>query len=553
MDESMLELEKKLLNRNKWTYSLGGIGRDMVYSLVATFFITYIQFAGLGLTTAQFSVIGILLVLGRVWDAINDPIMGSIVENTHTKWGKFKPWILTGAVSAAIVILFMFNFRPQGWNYVIFFGIIYFIWAIAFTLNDIPFWSLLPNLARKKADRDMLSTYLVVFSGVGAFIGSAVVTLTTVGNAVKGYSIISITFAIFFVMCTLLTVIGVKEPKEDTSKNHDHLSIKGMFSVIKNNDQLLWAALALLLYTVGSGLLVALGYNFFYIELGYNGLLVTIFIVTFGVSNIAIQSFYAKLANKFTRNQLLFFSLMVTAVGYLFMMLIGFVGFLPINIITACIFGGLIFAGQAIFYMALIINMTNTIEYNEYKTGKRNEAVIFSLRPFIVKFSSALQQGLVTLVLIVSGIYALSQNVSQLENQKNYFDAMTTVQEQIDYKSFVAAGTGIESLDSVDLPASQIQDIYSALAQVTYEDTNNDGLEEMVINNAADFAFMDQSTFSMRFILRLAITVVPLILLFGSYFILRKKFFITEEYYSKIMDEMIERSKIEVESKTATE
>ncbi|MDD3106376.1 MAG: MFS transporter, partial [Bacilli bacterium] len=345
MKTDVLTMEKELLTRNKWTYSVGGIGRDMVYQLVATFFITYVQFAGLDIRQDQFAVIGILLVIGRVWDAINDPIMGSIVENTHSKWGKFKPWILLGAILTAIVIVFMFNFRPSGWGFVVFFGVIYLVWEMSFTLNDIPYWSLLPNLAREKKDRDEITTLVVVFAGVGAFLGNAIISLTTVGNAVKGYSMISYTFAIFFVACTLLTVLGVKEPKEEVIENQENISIKKMFSVIKNNDQLLWSALALMFYSVGSGLLVALGYNFFYLELGYNGGLVTIFIVTFGVSNILIQSFYAKFAKRWTRKQLLKYSLIVLGFGYLLMLIMGYIPFIPVHIITVCVFGALIFSG----------------------------------------------------------------------------------------------------------------------------------------------------------------------------------------------------------------
>jgi len=538
MESNIIEMEKQLLSRNKWTYSVGGIGRDMIYQLVATFFITYVQFAGLGLTAAQFSVIGILLVIGRVWDAVNDPIMGSIVENTHSRWGKFKPWILLGAVLTAIVVIFMFNFRPTGWGYVVFFGLIYLVWEMSFTLNDIPYWSLLPNLAREKKDRDQIATLVVVFAGVGAFLGNAIISFTTVGNAVKGYSIISYTFAIFFIACTLLTVLGVKEPKEKVAPDEEKISIKQMFSVIKNNDQLLWSALALLLYSVGSGLLVALGYNFFYIELGYNGTLVLIFIATFGVSNILIQSFYASLAKKYTRAQLLKISLVVLVLGYLLLLLMGYLPFLPVHIITTCVFGALVFSGQAIFYMVIIVNMTNTIEYNEYKTGKRNEAVIFSLRPFVAKFASALQQGVVTLVLIVSGVYMLSQNISQLENQKNVFDQLT-IAEQVTYKANIVLRQTI--LDEVDLSDEVKADLYDALVLVSYEDANNDGVEEMVINDAADAAFKDQATPMMRFLLRVAISIIPIALIYGAYIVLKKKFIISEKYYDEITAKMYDQ------------
>ncbi|MBN2541177.1 MAG: MFS transporter [Bacilli bacterium] len=542
MENKVLAMEKRLMSRNKWTYSLGGIGRDMMYSLVATFFITYIQFSGLNLTAAQFSVIGILLVIGRVWDGINDPIMGGIVDNTRSRFGKFKPWIVSGAILTGIAVILMFNYRPDGWGYVIFFGIIYFFWEIAWTLNDIPYWSLLPNLAKEKKDRDQIAMMVVVFAAVGAFLANAIVSFTTVGNAVKGYSMISITFVIFFLACTALTVFGVKEPRIQDPEKEEKISFKEMFRAIKNNDQLLWSALALLLYSVGSGLLVALGYNFFYLELGYNGTTVLIFVATFGVMTIVVQSFYAKIAKKFKRQALLKFSLAIIAFGYFMMLLLGFIPFLPISLITVCIFGALVFGGQAIFYMISIVNMTNTIEYNELKTGKRNEAIMFSLRPFVTKLASALQQGVFTLVLIVSGIYALSQNVSQLEAQKNVFDTLTA-SEQVDYKANIVTRTVI--MDNIDIDDSTKEEVYDALNIIltdnSFEDSNNDGVQEMIINAAADASFHDQATDSMRIILRISITIVPILLITVAYWIFRNKFIITEEYYDDMLKEILNR------------
>jgi len=538
MKNDVLALEKRLMSRNKWTYSLGGIGRDMIYSLVATFFITYIQFSGLNLTAKQFSVIGILLVIGRVWDGINDPIMGGIVENTRSRFGKFKPWIMSGAIFSGIVVILMFNYRPSGWGFVFFFGIIYFFWAIAWTLNDIPYWSLLPNLAKEKKDRDQIAMMVVVFAAVGAFAANAIVSFTTVGNAVKGYSMISISFVIFFLACTFLTVFGVKEPRIKDPLSEDKVTIKQMFNAIKKNDQLLWSTLALLLYTVGSGLLVALGYNFFYMELGYNGSMVLVFVATFGVTTIVVQSFYAQIAKKFKRRTLMRFSLYVLVFGYLVMLILGFIPFIPLNLITVCFFGALVFGGQAIFYMVTIVNMTNTIEYNEMKSGKRNEAILFSLRPFVTKLASAFQQGAVTLVLVVSGIFILSQNVSQLESQKNTFDNMTTT-EQIEYRQNVT--NRIVVLDGLDLTASQRDAIYDALQLVEYKDVDGAGKEEMVINDAADQAFRDQATTPMRVILRLSITLIPILLIGTAYFIFKYKYFITEEYYADMLKEILIR------------
>ncbi|MCK5731633.1 MAG: MFS transporter, partial [Tenericutes bacterium] len=335
-----------------------------------------------------------------------------------------------------------------------------------------------------------------------------------------------------------------KEPRKEKSENEEKISIKQMFSAIRKNDQMLWAALALLLYTVGSNLLVALGYNFFYMELGYDGSMITIFVATFGVSTILIQSFYSKIAKRFNRRSLMKLSIIILAFGYLMMLLLGYLPFLPINLITVCIFGGLVFSGQAIFYMITIVNMTNTIEYNEYKTGRRNEAVLFSLRPFVTKLASALQQGIVTLVLIVSGIFVLSQNVSQLEAQKSVFDNLE-ITEQVDYKANIVSRSVI--LDDIDIELESKEAVYDALELVTFGDGDSDGLEEMTINDAANTAFKDQATGSMRFIMRLTITILPILLIVGAFYIFHKKFIITEEYYDNMLVEINKRQLKEVE------
>ncbi len=549
----------KLSKRTKWSYSLGGIGRDMTYALVSTFLMTYVQY-GVGPTVAQYSVIGIILIVGRFWDAINDPIMGAIIENTKSRWGKFKPWILIGAVLTGIVIVLMFNWvrwvpwAKDGWNYVIFFGITYFLWEIAFTMNDISYWSMLPSLSKNEKERNSITTLAVVFAGVGAFAANAGINFITVGNAIKGYGMVAIIIALFLIGCQVLTVFGVKQPVQTTGeinevtetveakKKEEKVTFKKMLLVIKNNDQLLWIILAMLFYNIGSGILVALGYNFIYMELGYDGFLAMVFVATFGVTTIGVQVFYSELVKKFGRKRLLFYSLIMIAFGYLFLLAAGNVPFLPLNIITVCLFGIFAFGGQAIFYMILTVNIANTVEYNEYRTNERNEAVIFSLRPLMVKFASALQQGITILVLTVTGIYALSQNVNFLEHQKALFDKMD-VQQQEEYKQNIADRVVIfEGEDYKDLDPKVKETYYDMLQEISFNMNEKEGKEEMYINDAADIYFKDIASKPMRFSLRMTITLVPTILIALSYLVLNKKYIIDEEMYQMMVREIEARN-----------
>ena len=107
----------KLDKRTKWSYCIGATGRDMAYALVSMFLLTYIQYT-MKLTVAQYAVISAIMVVCLLWDAINDPMMGIIIENSHLKAGKFKPWIFIGVILNSLIIICLFTVRPEGWGFV---------------------------------------------------------------------------------------------------------------------------------------------------------------------------------------------------------------------------------------------------------------------------------------------------------------------------------------------------------------------------------------------------------------------------------------------------
>jgi hypothetical protein len=125
-----------------------------------------------------------------------------------------------------------------------------------------------------------------------------------------------------------------------------------------------------------------------------------------------------------------------------------------------------------------------------------------------------------------------------LEIQKNVYDNLS-ISEQVVYKT--NAENRVIILDDLDLTIEEQVVLYDALENITYEDEDNDGVEKMVINDAADSSFRDQATGSMRISLRLAITVLPVLLITGAYFIFNKKYFITEEYYDNMLKKIVER------------
>ena len=116
----------KVPKLTKAIYPWSGIFRDACYALVGTFLLQYAMTAGVlssdvEVYKSQMQIITIFMMLALVWDGINDPIMGFIVERVHFKTGKYKPWILLGAIGNSIMVTLMFLVGPlgvRGWGYV---------------------------------------------------------------------------------------------------------------------------------------------------------------------------------------------------------------------------------------------------------------------------------------------------------------------------------------------------------------------------------------------------------------------------------------------------
>ena len=87
--------------RNLWMFPLGTVGRDMIYNLFTNFIFTYILFTR-HLTAAQLGAVTAIMVGARVFDALNDPVMGNIIERTRSRYGKFKPWLVIGILRRCV-------------------------------------------------------------------------------------------------------------------------------------------------------------------------------------------------------------------------------------------------------------------------------------------------------------------------------------------------------------------------------------------------------------------------------------------------------------------
>ena len=422
---------KKPFTKNMLMFSLGTIGRDFLYFLFNSFLMTFILFTKT-IDNKMLTAVGAIIVVARIFDALNDPIMGGIVENTRTKWGKYKPWQLLGAVLTGAVIISVFCVKLDGWSYIGFLAFAYLMFSITFTMNDISYWGMLPSLTSDEHERNKLTSCAQLLASAGVGLASLLIPLFTTGSLAKwgaptGYKVIGIISAVLMVLFQLFTILGVKEKplppiKPDKS---DRLTLKKMFQTIAKNDQLLWCALIMLIFSIGTGVVGGgLLTMYVYFEFGYEGGYTLLIGLGYGIISTLFTATYPWLSKKFGRNKILYSAGIATIFGFALMLIFAlaiptgapkssewFAKFILIAVAYTIIGYG---AG---FYMIMVINMANTVEYNEWKYGQRNESLIFSLRPFTAKLSSALTQVLVIVVYAVASITTYTNAISNIENE----------------------------------------------------------------------------------------------------------------------------------------
>lgn len=432
--------------RNMWIYSLGGIGRDLAYSLYTYFLLTFILYTK-GVTSGQFATISIIMVICRIWDGINDPIMGGIIENTHSKFGKFKPWIFLGALTNAIVLVLIYTLPLKGSAFVVAFTFLYLIWDITYTMNDIGYWGMLPSLTSEPRERDVITSFANLFAGLGTILANGLVPILTVGqfaignSAVTGYRVVAIVIGLTFIGCQTSVCAGVKEKPVIEEKSDEKIGFKQMVKIIFNNKQVLWAALITLFVNLSGSLLTAFGTNYIYLSYGYEGSYTTIFVIFFGAASGLSFVLYPLLTKKLKRMQIIRVSFGLTIVGYICFFLSGtFMGDSQLSFYLLCAESLFIGLGYSLFYLICSIFLSNTIEYNEYMTGERNEALIFSVRPFMAKLSSSLQQVIIMVVYLAIGLTEITNKISEAENLAMSDPGLWTVEYKAAYVADVLSG-----------------------------------------------------------------------------------------------------------------
>ena len=246
----------RLPARQKYAFGIGAIGKDAIVNLVGAFLMLYYTDT-LGLSG---TFVGVLFFAARIWDAINDPMMGMIVDNTRTRFGKFRIWIAIGTlVNSVFFILTFTTFGIEDkTQLMIYVTVTYILYGMSYTMMDVPYWSWLPNLSSNPRERESISVIPRIGASLGGFVictfglymidffnrmaGDTTVMQTQDDGSVfniseTGFTYSAIAIVVLFIICIAITVFNVKEPPTIGAKA-TKTSLKEAFSVIVKNDQL---------------------------------------------------------------------------------------------------------------------------------------------------------------------------------------------------------------------------------------------------------------------------------------------------------------------------
>ncbi|MBK8458888.1 MAG: MFS transporter [Micropruina sp.] len=393
--------------RNRWALGIGTVGRDMVYALVSLYLIVFLTEV-LDLSDAVMWWVGWMVLAARLFDAVMDIVMGSIVDNTRSRWGHYKPWIFVGVIASSVLTLLIFtDLNLDDTQFVAVFALLYLLWGLTWTMNDIPYWSMLPALSLDQRERERIGALAKIFATLGLF--SVVVAIIPVTNALGGDARAWLLFATAVVAIMLVgqmvTLVGVREPH--LSVEQEKITLRELASVVLKNDQLLWTAVSMVLFMTGYVTTTSFGVYFFKYAYGDEGMYAP-FGAVLGVAQLTGFLIFPLFRKRFSRRTLYTGATATIVAGYITFF------FAPMDMLVIGIAGMLLFMGQAFVVLLMLVFITDCIEYGHWKLGRRNGAVTFALQPFINKVGAALATQIVSVVVIVSGINAAAtpQDVS---------------------------------------------------------------------------------------------------------------------------------------------
>ena len=397
-------------------YACGTFGHDVFYAMIGTYFMIFVtsNLFNSDNPTNDAYMIGIvttIILVLRIAELFVDPFIGNIIDKTKTRWGRFKPWVLGGAVIAAVTLAMLFTdfggltvSNPT--LYLVIFAVVYFIMDIFYSAKDVAIWSMIPALSFDSHEREVTATV----ARIGSVFGGQLVTVIVMpvvlyfsinqnggaGDPTGWFAFACIGGGIATLGAIILG-LGTHEQDNALRENKEETSAKDVLKVLTKNDQLLWMAIAYLVYGIGINIVNNFNLYYFIYVIGDATKFSILGVINTVIGLLAVAAFPI-LTTKFSRRKLFFSSIAVMTAALVLYAMSG------TNVTLALIGAGLFTLPQALIFLVVLMTITDSVEYGQLKLGHRDEAVCLCVRPLVDKFAGAVSSGIIGLAAIWVGM-----------------------------------------------------------------------------------------------------------------------------------------------------
>lgn len=451
--------KKYLTMKERVCFTIGAFGRSGIYTLMSMFTLVFFQ-NGAGLTLTQGTTI---ILIGRIFDALNDPLMGMIVDRTKSKWGKMRPYLLFAPVPIAIctILLFSAPFEHGSTAAFVWALVTYILWGVAFTVQDVPFWGLSSVITPLESERTSFISTARLGSTFGGILPALLVPILYQSNMgyTKGFFVSALLFALLGCGLSILIFFVSKErvPKMDHTP-----SFKETFSVLGKNKLLIIVIFASVLGStmvtanqcadyIGNYLIIqnytdfsqiftdaaqsslvenvdaAAAYSFWIPR----GTIVTTLTVAIGVGMVPAMALFPILRKKLSLKQIYIgssiFGLIVHALCYI----VFAHDVTKINVYILWVFLFLMGLPLGIFNVITYALIADSVDYLEWKTGERHEGVCFSFQTFLSKVNAAIATFVFGQVLGQTDFMAVNKSLTDIEGRQIFYQQSVETQKML--------------------------------------------------------------------------------------------------------------------------
>lgn len=397
-------------------YACGTFGHDVFYAMIGTYFMIFVtsNLFNSDNPTNDAYMIGIvttIILVLRIAELFVDPFIGNIIDKTKTSWGRFKPWVLGGAVIAAVTLAMLFTdfggltvSNPT--LYLVIFAIVYFIMDIFYSAKDVAIWSMIPALSFDSHEREVTATIARIGSVFGAQMVTVIVMPVVLYFSVNqnggagdptGWFAFACIGGGIATLGAIILGLGTHEQENALRENKEETSAKDVLKVLTKNDQLLWMAIAYLVYGIGINIVNNFNLYYFIYVIGDATKFSILGVINTVIGLLAVAAFPI-LTTKFSRRKLFFSSIAVMTAALVLYAMSG------TNVTLALVSAGLFTLPQALIFLVVLMTITDSVEYGQLKLGHRDEAVCLCVRPLVDKFAGAVSSGIIGLAAIWVGM-----------------------------------------------------------------------------------------------------------------------------------------------------